>query len=500
MKKSIKALVLVLALLMLLPVIAACGGKEGPAGSTTANNQGGVVTTDPSGDTGDYVSQLPAIDWEEDIFYILGREGGGGGQGTNFEIWRENMPGDVVGDAVWTRNENLKKKYNFIVEQELVDNTYTEAQTLYDAQDDVYDLVIYQPIRVFNHASSGYLLDLNEVDYLDFNHPTWSSDVNRELTVGGRLYCSTNQFLLQDKRRTYIMFYNRELSRENGFGNLEDHVDNNTWTLEKFEEVTRALAFDIDGGGGGHYNDSFGLATEGPASFWALISGAGFTLGSNDGETITLTGATESMNRIIDAAGKIWFDKNVTTIPEDFTPMDYYSSIRIFCEGRSLFMLSFPSDFDQTVTGGLNDSCNFEFGVMPFPKYAPTQERYYNAMNVHNSSVFAIPYTVADPAQVGFYLEALSEESVTTTYPAFIESKCMVQDSYDELTARMLSLCFDSTTYDVVTCLNPGGIFEIVSNQVPTFRVNVFIRLYNNKGDAPQIALDEYIETFEANN
>jgi hypothetical protein len=239
------------------------------------------------------------------------------------------------------------------------------------------------------------------------------------------------------------------------------------------------------------------LATEGPASFWAMISGAGFTLGTNDGEAITLTGATNEMNSIIDAAGKIWFDKNVTTMPEDFTPMDYYSSIRIFCEGRSLFMLSFPSDFDQTVTGGLNDSCKFEFGVMPFPKYDSEQERYYNAMNVHNASIFAIPYTVADPAQVGFYLEAISEESVGTSYPAFIESKCMIQDSYDELTARMLSLSFDSITYDVVTLLNPGGIFEIVTSQIPTFRTNIFIRLYNSKGDKPQIALDEYVNNFE---
>ncbi len=499
MKKTTRSLVLVLALIMLLPIVAACG-KHDTNTNTPGGDNPGIVTTAPNGEEGgEYASLLPAYDWGEDIFYILGRDGGGGGQGTNFEIWRENMPGDVVGDAVWTRNETLRKKYNFVVEQELVDNTYTEAQTLYDAQDDVYDLVIYQPVKVFNHASSGYLLDLYSVDYLDFNHPTWSSDVNTELTVGGKLYCSTNQFLLQDKRRTYIMFYNREMSRQNNFGNLEDHVDNNTWTLEKFEEVTRALSFDIDGGGGGHYGDNFGLATEGPASFWALISGAGFTLGSNDGETITLTGATQQMNSIIDKAGKIWFDKNVTTIPEDFTPMDYYSSIRIFCEGRSLFMLSFPSDFDQTVTGGLNDSCSFEFGVMPFPKYDPSQERYYNAMNVHNSSVFAIPYTVADPAQIGFYLEAISEESRTTTYPAFIESKCMIQDSYDELTARMLSLCFDSTTYDVVTCLNPGGIFEIVSNSVPTFRTNVFIRLYNSKGDRPQTALDEYIDSFSAN-
>ena len=490
MKKTLRVLALVLAILCLVPAIVACGnkGKDDNKGGTTADP--GTVDTSEG-----YASKLPAYDWDEDVFYILARDGGSSTMMTNFEIWRENMDGTVVGDAVYTRNENLRKKYNFVVEQMLVSNPYTEAQTLYDAQDDVYDLVVYKPIQVFNHASSGYLLNLYDIMYIDMEHPAWSDYVNQQLTIGGKLFATTNQFLLQDKARTYTMFYNRELARENGLGTLEDHVENNTWTLEVFEQCARTTVFDIDGGGAGNQGDSFGVVAEGHVSFSSLCYGAGFTLGINDGENITLTGATQEMNSIIDAVGKVWFDKTVAAVPSDFTPLDYYACLNIFTAERSLFEISFPTDFD--VAGGFNEACNFEFGVLPFPKYNEEQERYYNANNVHNSSVFAIPYTVSDPDQIGFYLEAISEESCNTTYTAYIDSKCKVQDAYDELTAKMLDLCFDSINMDIIACLNPGGIFSIISDQVPSFRTNIFIRLYNSKGDRPQTELDQYIATFE---
>ena len=490
MNKTLRILALVLALLMMLPAIVACGNKDGEDGSEGKENGGttGVVdTSDP------YATQLPDYDWDEDDFFILGREDGSYIQFKNFEIWRENMPGDVVGDAVWERNESLRKKYNFIVTQELSNKVKSTAQTLYDAQDDVYDLVIYQPTQVFSHASSGFLLDLNSVMYINFNHPTWSQKVNDSLTIGGKLYCTTSQFLLQDKARTYTLFYNRELAREYDMGYLESFVDANVWTLETFETVCRQLSFDVDGQGAGGQGDSFGVAAESTGSFPALLYGAGFSLGQNDGETITLTGATKAMDDIVTAVGKVWFDKTVICMPSDFAVYDPESPTDIFCDNRSLFFSSFPSAFDT----GLNEKCHFEFGIVPFPKMSSDQEDYYNFANVDNSSVFAIPYTVADPAQVGFYLEAISEESCKTTYDAYIESKCKVQDSYDELTAKMLDLSFNCITYDIITCLNVGGLYSIISSQIPNFRANVYVRLYEGKGDKPQTELEQYIFQFE---
>ena len=110
MKTTIKILALILALVMMLPLVLACkdnSTSEGGADSTTAQQGGPDGTVDTSDQA---VSKLPSMDWNGETFDILGRDGGSYVMFHNFEIWRESMPGDVVGDAVFTRNETLKKK------------------------------------------------------------------------------------------------------------------------------------------------------------------------------------------------------------------------------------------------------------------------------------------------------------------------------------------------------------------------------------------------------
>ena len=95
MKKSVRIFVLVLAVLMILPLVAACGKDKGEQGAQAGNN-GNVVTTAPGADNGEYVSKLPTYDWDGDIFYILGREDTNGGQGHNFEIWRSQKAQEAL--------------------------------------------------------------------------------------------------------------------------------------------------------------------------------------------------------------------------------------------------------------------------------------------------------------------------------------------------------------------------------------------------------------------
>ena len=453
-----------------------------------------AVTTDPNAPGSEYNSKLPNYNWDGDYFYILGADGGTTSSLTNFEIWREGMPGDVVGDAVWVRNESLKKKYNFYVEQNLVKNVKKEVQTLYDAQDDLYDLVIYKPADALYHARSGYLLDLNTITYIDFDHPAWSKRMNESLSIGGRLYFTTSHFLLQDKTRTYTLFYNRDLAKERDLGSFEELVDKNQWTIDVFETYAKTFSFDIDGGGGGHTGDSFGVAAESTGSFSALLYGAGFSLGQNDGERIILTGATKYMEDIVTAVGNVWFDKAITCMPDDFVSGNYNITSDIFRNGRALFLAGFFGNVDFES----GSSTVPDVGVLPFPKLSSSQKNYYNQVEHMTSSVFAIPCTVSDPVRVGFYLEAVSEASTDTSYRAFVNSKCRKGDEYDEDVFRMLTLSFDSMSYDLVAVGNIGGLYDIISMQVPSFRDNVFVRLYQGKGDKPQADLDDLCYDFRS--
>jgi hypothetical protein len=66
MKKSLRILTLVLALLMVVPLMISCKGSKDNSG----NKDSGAVTTVPDGDVdpGAYVSKLPSYDWDGDNF------------------------------------------------------------------------------------------------------------------------------------------------------------------------------------------------------------------------------------------------------------------------------------------------------------------------------------------------------------------------------------------------------------------------------------------------
>ncbi len=492
MKTTIKILALILALVMMLPLVLACkdnSTSEDGADSTTAQQGGPGGTVDTSDQA---VSKLPSMDWNGETFDILGRDGGSYVMFHNFEIWRESMPGDVVGDAVFTRNETLKKKYNFEVTEELVSNTYTEIQTLYDAQDDIYDLVIYRPINVQAHASAGYLLDLNSADmqYINFEHPSWNDHTNEQLTIAGRLFYTSSDFLLQDKSRTFCMFYNRELARANSLGYLEDLVKNNTWTLETVNNIVHDFAVELDGLSGHSPQDGFGIATTGTSSFAAFCYGAGFRLSQNTDGYPTLVEPSTFELGIIDAVGKFAFDNTVWYEPGFYKESDS----TVFCNGNTLLYSVFPSVLESA----MNEKCTFEFGSIPYPKYDASQERYLTQINVENGSLFAIPYTVADPAMVSFFLQAITEESTNTSYTAFIDTKCKIQDVYDERSAEMLDLTLQNVAYDVVAICGYGDLWNVIANLIPGFGTNIYKRLWDQRYEKAESAIDDLVADYEA--
>ena len=59
----------------------------------------------------------------------------------------------------------------------------------------------------------------------------WSDYVNSQLNFGGKLYYTSNKFMIQDKHRTWIVWYNRTLSDELKLGRLEQEVFDGTFVL-----------------------------------------------------------------------------------------------------------------------------------------------------------------------------------------------------------------------------------------------------------------------------
>ncbi len=493
MKITVRILSLMLALVMLASCFIACNDDNKPDdkdSDTVVDTTGGETLDDGS---------LEVINWSGETYTILGRDGNGRTQFDSFEVGYDELPVDVVGQAVYKRNETIKNKYNFSVVGVFSTEVSDTAQVAYESGDDLYDLVIYRNSAAQAHAQNGYLLNIADLKYINLEHDSWYQEVNNELTIGDKLYYTTNDFLLQDKHRFWYCFYNRGLAADLNLGYFEDMVDNNTWTIENVTKLVKQGYADVDATVGRSAGDRYGFAFQEYYTFPVIAFSAGFRITEKDNNNYPkLIGANDqSINKLDTVFEFLYNTGSWCQQREDpaFNNKDGEPEL-MFKRGQVVLLQAFTSFIDYF----LSDDMVFEYGALPNPKYDEEQENYYVFPNIGNGSLIAVPYTVMDEEFAGYALEAITEESTDTSYTAYIDTKCKYQDAYDEDCARMLDLCFSSCTYDIGTFCNFGqlfgGLYSGQGSLAYLGNANLYKRYFDTYKKAAQADIDEVIAAY----
>lgn len=493
MKKFAKIISLVLAMLMLASSFASCGKKDDDnkedTKDTVANTGNAGGSKDSNGDT--KVSDIAVQYWDGMEYRILGREQGTSGNSwaEHFEVWREDIPEDVVGKAVWKRNLDISQTYGINVKGYLTSDYMSVADTALRSGEDLYDLMLLVPEGFNPLAINGYMLDLYKLNYINMAHDAWMDYPNEQLSMGGRLYYTTNKFLLQDKNRCWLFFYNRDMAKELNLGHFEDHVFDGTWTVEKVIELGKIATLDSDGQPGMTKFDRWGLAVAQYYSFTQIAYGVGFsfTEKGTDGYP-KFIGPTDEIMKKLDKAYSI-----TTNAEMYFCDQRAYNgkidwndcAFHIFCDGRSLLYAEALSMLDE-----FPKMCEFEYAPLPNPKYDEKQDAYYSIPNLGNGSLLGVPSTVVDREFAGYGLEVLSEQSLYTTYDAYIENKCLLQNVVDQDAANCLRIVFEGIVYDIAFVSDIGGFGIFMRNNMGMFMSNSFERHYNRFISAAETELD----------
>ena len=442
MKMFIKVLSLMLAILMVSSAFVACGGNEDdPAGSGGGNDELRF-------DGEEY--RILARDFRDDMF----RE---------FEVDRDEMPEDVVGIAVWNRNEAMKAKYGLEVVGTLVEKPGDVAKVALEAGEDQYDLILRSAAWMQTMAMQGYFLNIRTLENIDLTKDCWNDYANTQLTMGGKLYYTTSKFLLHDKHRLGVTFYNRDKADELKLGHLEDEVLNGAWTVDDLVEIAKIGSVDTDGIDGMSMNDQWGVTCEDTTAFARLAYGTGFRISENGSDDYPkLIGATDKMVSCLDKVFELTADKNTCYIftlrPVNDRPGEAITGgdRAIFVRGDAVTLIDCLSTIDNT------GEMNFAYGVLPMPKMDENQDDYYSLPDTSNGTVMGVPATVNDAAKAGFGLQKISEEAVDTSYIAYIETKCKLQDAYDEDMAKCLDIIFEGVVYDVAYLADVGGMAQLM--------------------------------------
>ena len=483
----------------------ACGTTSDPTENPAETKQDETVATETETETADpaTILELPDKDWDGRVFRVLGYACSYS-QFQTFEISAEGETGEVVNDAIFRRNTAIEDKYNVMISEYKDDSNINDWNTATYPHfrktmlaGDLYDLVFLPLSKAGAAAREHYLLNMNEVEYIDFSKVWWNQNVNDTFSLMDKLYFTSSDFSLRDKNRTYILAFNKNMAKNYGFEDPFAIVQERKWTLDLVTKWSEEVAQDIDGNGKVDYLDAFGIGCDSINAFTTLVFGGGVkTIDKDaDGKPV-LALNNQHTTDVIDKVMALYGNKAVTLVCDDWNGKSGDRSIwslssDAFKEGRALFITCFPHSLP-----GYSENCKDDYGVLPFPKYDEVQDSYYSYAD-SMGMLFAIPVTCQDPSFTGFMLEALSAASTDTSLKAYYDISCKMKYTYDAESAQMLDLIFASIQYDPAKIYNIKGAADFIVGMGYS-KKNTFASTYAKMESKALADIEKLIEDYTA--
>jgi hypothetical protein len=424
MKPSLIALMILFAILF--PAAVSCAGSSSVADSTTAGAVSEVSETEKP-----FLDNLP-----DDLDF----------EGRKIRMVTNDKPSfltvedaaDIVDVEVYKRNRKIEERLNILLEPQ-IDENWGVASTLLTscvtAGTDDYDLYggyCYWSIAL---ATSGYMLNLANMEYLDLEQPYWGKKFIDAMAYKDYVYWVTGDIVLNYTNGIYATYVN--LAQWNNYMTGEDLyglVRDGKWTLDRLRTYAETAYTDLNGNGKTDKDDFVGYVytTEDPIDGMSMAAGVTFTEFDDEGVPyITLTGSDRA----------ITFNEKLTALCTSFASLmtaadGGFSSVKLFGDLHALFTV-----------GRLAHAVTFlrdmkeDFAIIPPPKLDEEQETYLTTLH-DGTTILGIPKTATPEAieAVCAALEALAAESYKSLTPVYLDVALKNKYTRDEQSAEMIDL------------------------------------------------------------
>ena len=458
---------LILSAVLLISLLVSCAaesaGDNTVVTTTAAETTEEIETTEARIDPG-----LPGdIKYENYEFRVL-TKGLTNVHWKSFDIAAEEISGEPLNDAVYSRNLSLTEKYGVTVVD--IPGNYADlpgqARKAIAAGDDMYDMLCFQPTSLI---ADGYLVDLYEIPYLNLEQPYYDQNCVESFAIGGKLFCVTGDMLTMDNNATWCVQFNKKIVEDFNFQgtygkSMYDLVNDCQWTVDVLYDTIKMVSEDLNGDGVmKELVDRWGMQTEG-YNFYSMLVGAGEQIAVTDNTgypTITLDG--ERIVGVLEKVVEIQRDK--IRVLDAGMPTGYAD---VWGE---VMDVNFQVGLVLYNMAGLNRvtlfrSMEVDFGILPIPKYDEAQNGYFNPVSLGCANYIAIPMTSTDLERTGIIIEALSCESKYTLLPAYYDITLKTKASRDEESSAMLDLIFATTVFDIGAFFNWGNAQGIITGLI----------------------------------
>lgn len=377
---------------------------------------------------------LPAMDFEGRSLRILT---------VNYylwDVWEEELTGDIVEDAVLERNKAMLDRFNFNIPEPVSPGDYDKVSSVIRqsvaSADDEYDLVFQHMIQAGIDALTKIFLNWYEVDYVNFEKPWYSKFAIEGLSLNNRMYTCFSDMQLAGIDRTYCMIYDKNVAADNNLDSITEMSANGEWTIGALNDICSVMYTDLNGDGKANADDYYGFTS--PISNNTSPYFYSFNiprLDIDEDGNVTLAINCEKMSDTVNLLRTL-FDKNNTWSGSD-------AGNTYFRNGHALVYSACLGD----TLGDLRDY-EHDYGIIPYPKFDEQQENYYTIMG-GGVTTLCMPLTLTDTDFVGFVVEAMSAETWKNVVPKYYDIALKVKGARDEESIAVMDQLLAGRAVDI---------------------------------------------------
>ena len=488
-----KKLLSLLILFALILQTAACG-SGGQQNDTQADNSSDTTSDAPETN---YLDQFKDKNFGGETFNIIAEDYSG-----HPNIPPEEQTGEVVNDALYERDSTVEERLGITINYIHYENRgelRSAVQTAVNAGDPAYDMIINSMADGLNSlAPNGYLLDLGSLPSLTLGEAWWSHSCYENLSFYGKQYITSGPISLDYYYAPCIIAFNQRICEEYQIPDLYELVLDGKWTLDKFSEVTKNVAQDLNSDGIMGTDDFYAFACD-ELTGQAFYIGAGGTqteVDSNGDPVLTM--ATAKNSDIL--------DKIITVVAND--------SFRLLTEGVSPANTTTPAEKktwhfknSQTMLLGYNMSgiiaclrdMKDDYGIIPMPKYNENQDEYLTYGSPWGPCGVAVPVTLEAGKydMVGTAMEMMAYISYTTVGTQMFNITLKEKVSRDENSKTMLDIIYADVIFDLNGIHNFGSTGTTLRSCVIGAKEN-FSSLYASMLSKAETELANLLEQYQS--
>ena len=478
MNRMKRTLAILLASLMLLPTLAACGDAEEPADTTPPSQ---VTSSDEDDDIPD--DELPDnLNYnKEKITFISANE-----------MDYDDLTGDVVEDAIYERNKAVEERLGVVINVIQEETPIDKVITAVNGGSSDYDVMVELCWRAAPKFTGNYFYNLRNTQYLDFEKPWWNQSFTDVVTYNDITFGVTGAMVLSLYRRTYVTVFNKNLFTDANQPFLYEHVDNGSWTLDKqtslvplFHRDNGNAQQDMEGDIYGFVSNDFIFVDP----YWASCE-VEIIRKNNDGEYEWVFESSKLHDMAEKVLALYYGTDDAAYIEHD----DYQAEQTVLKVFSGNFAAMGTMVIQQLEDAAMRNMTQ-EYGVVPIPKYSEDQDTYYSQMH-DGFTIACFPNTVREDRadMLSAVLEAMSSVSYRIVRPVYYETALRTQIAKDPQSAEMMDLIINNIRIDAGFVYSHSmGSFHQGFQQLVDSGNNNAVSRYKRMTTAAQRALEKLV-------